>query len=192
MDIKSLIAKNRSYRRFKQSERITIKTLIELVDLARLSASARNKQSLKYILSVEEELNAQIFDCLAWAGYLTDWLGPVEGERPAAYIVMVNDSEISSNHYCDEGIAAQSILLGAVDLGYGGCIIASVNRPKLKAILSIPDKYEIIQVLALGVSAEQVVIDEVKDGNIKYWRDENQVHHVPKRSLEEIILMTKQ
>ena len=117
MELKSLIRKNRSYRRFKQSERIGMETLIELVDLARLSASARNLQSLKYILSNEEELNAQIFECLAWAGYLADWDGPVEGERPAAYVVMLNDKHISLNHFCDEGIAAQSILLGTVELG---------------------------------------------------------------------------
>jgi nitroreductase len=192
MDLKSLIKKNRSYRRFIQSERIKMEILIGLIDLARLSASARNQQSLKYILSNEAGLNAQIFECLAWAGYLTDWNGPVEGERPAAYVVMLNDKHISPNHFCDEGIAAQSILLGAVELGLGGCIIGSVNRPKLKSILSIPDQYDIIQVLALGVPAEQVVIEEVKNGNIKYWRDENQMHHVPKRSLDEIIILIKE
>jgi nitroreductase len=186
--LKNLILKNRSYRRFYQSEKINNSQLREWVDLARNSASARNAQSLKYILSTEEKLNAQIFDQLSWAGYLTTWDGPVEGERPSAYIVILNDTMISGNHFCDEGIASQSILLGAVEAGFGGCMIHSVNRKKLQEILNLTDQFEILYVLALGKPNETVLLEEMKDGNMKYWRDENQVHHVPKRSLEEIII----
>lgn len=188
--IKELIARNRSYRRFSQSEKISIQQLREWVELARLSASARNAQPMKYILSVEEKLNAEIFELLAWAGYLTSWKGPEKGERPAAYIVMLKDTLISSNHFCDDGIALQSILLGATEAGFGGCIIHSVNRDKLRKLLNISEQYEILYVLALGKPAETVVIEEVKDDDIKYWRDENSIHHVPKRPLDEIILET--
>ncbi|HNX57288.1 MAG TPA: nitroreductase family protein, partial [Prolixibacteraceae bacterium] len=90
--IKDLISKNRTYRRFYQSEKITAEQLREWVDLARNSASARNAQSLKYILSTDESFSAQIFELLGWAGYLTTWPGPVEGERPSAYIVLLNDT----------------------------------------------------------------------------------------------------
>ena len=186
--LKDLILKNRSYRRFYQSEQISKQQLTDWVDLARCSASARNSQSLKYVLSTGETLNAEIFEQLAWAGYLTNWAGPEEGERPSAYIVMLHDTSVSGNYLCDDGIAAQSILLGATEAGYGGCIIHSVNRQRLKNILKLDDKYEIIQVLAHGKPKETVVLDEVKDNDIKYWRDENQVHHVPKRSLDEIII----
>jgi nitroreductase len=186
--LKELILKNRSYRRFHQSERIEKQQLREWVDLARCSASARNAQSLKYILSTEDPLNLQIFEQLAWAGYLSYWNGPEEGERPSAYIVMLHDTLVSGNYLCDDGIAAQSILLGATEAGFGGCIIHSVNRNNLKKILNLTDQYEIIQVLALGKPKETVVLDEIKDNDFKYWRDENQVHHVPKRSLDEIIL----
>lgn len=186
--LKELILKNRSYRRFYQTERISEAQLREWVDLARNSASARNAQPLKYILSTEESFNTQIFEQLAWAGYLTSWAGPEEGERPSAYIVMLHDTLISGNYLCDDGIATQSILLGATEAGFGGCIIYSVNRNKLREILILSGQYEIIQVLALGKPKETVVLDEMKDGDVKYWRDENQVHHVPKRTLEEIIL----
>lgn len=186
--LKDLILKNRSYRRFYQSEKISKAQLRDWIDLARNSASARNAQTLKYILSYEEELNARIFEQLAWAGYLSWWPGPEDGERPSAYIVVLNDSLISSNHFCDEGIAIQSILLGATEDGYGGCIIHSVNRNKLSEILNLSEQYEILYVLALGKPKETVVLDEVKVGDIKYWRDENEVHHVPKRGLDEIIL----
>ena len=189
--LKDLILKNRSYRRFYQSERIEKQQLIDWIDLARCSASARNAQPLKYIVSTDEPLNADIFELLAWAGYLSYWSGPEKGERPSAYIVMVHDPLISGNYLCDDGIAAQSILLGAVESGFGGCIIHSVNRNRLRELFNLSEQFEIIQVLALGKPKETVVLDEIKNGDIKYWRDENQVHHVPKRSLEEIILETR-
>ena len=187
--LKDLILRNRSYRRFFQGESIPVDKLKEFIDMARLSASARNSQSLKYFISNDPLMNGKIFPTLAWAGYLKDWPGPAEGERPSAYIIMLNDTSISTNYYCDDGIAAQSILLCATENGFGGCIIASVNRQELADKLNIPGCYEIIQVLALGKPKEKVVIEEVgQDRDIRYWRDENQVHHVPKRALEEIIL----
>lgn len=189
--LKELILKNRSYRRFYQSEKISTAQLRDWIDLARNSASARNSQSLKYILSTDESLNAQIFEQLAWAGYLTTWPGPEEGERPSAYVVILNDTLISGNYFCDDGIAMQSILLGATEAGFGGCIIHSVNRNKLRDILNLSEQYDILYVIALGKPKEKVVLDEVKDDDIKYWRDENQVHHVPKRALDEIILNSK-
>jgi nitroreductase len=189
--LKELILKNRAYRRFFQSEKISPKQLRDWVDLARNSASARNAQSMKYILSTDELLNAQIFEQLAWAGYLTTWKGPEEGERPSAYIVLLHDTLISGNYFCDDGIALQSILLGATEAGFGGCIIHSVNRNRLREILGLSEQYEILYVLALGKPKETVVLDELKGSDIKYWRDENQVHHVPKRSLDEIILEIK-
>jgi Nitroreductase len=189
--IKDLISKNRTYRRFYQSERISEQQLREWIDLARNSASARNAQSLKYILSTDESFNTQIFELLGWAGYLTTWPGPEEGERPSAYIVLLNDTLISGNHFCDEGIAMQSILLGATEAGYGGCIIHSVNRNKLRQLLDLSEQYDILYVVALGKPKETVVLEETQNGEIKYWRDENQVHHVPKRALDEIILEVK-
>lgn len=188
MLIKELILKNRSYRRFYQSERISENQLREWIDLARSSASARNAQPLKYILSTSESFNDQLFKYLAWAGYLSYWSGPEEGERPSAYIIMLHDTLISGNYLCDDGIASQSILLGATEAGFGGCIIYSVNRNKLSELLNLSDQYEIIQVLALGKPKETVVLEEMQNGDVKYWRDENQVHHVPKRTLGEIIL----
>jgi len=187
MNLKSLVEKNRSYRRFDASVRLKTETLSELVDLARLSASARNQQSLKYIISTDDQQNAAIFECLGWAGYLKDWKGPAEGERPTGYIIVMNDASITTNHFCDEGIAAQSILLGAAEKGLGGCIIATINRPKIRPLLLLPDELDILLVIALGSPVEQVVIEEMQDGEFKYWRDTDSVHHVPKRSLDEII-----
>lgn len=171
-----------------ESEKIPTELLKEMIDSARLSASARNAQALKYYLSNTPEMNDKIFPTLAWAGYLKDWPGPEKGERPSAYIVQMVDTLIATNYFCDDGIAAQSILLTAVEAGFGGCIIASVKKKDLSDILELPDHLQIIQVISLGKPAEKVVIDEIKNGDIEYWRDSEGIHHVPKRNLNELII----
>jgi len=187
--IDELIRRNRSYRRFDEKVAIEESTLRELVNLARLSASAANLQPLKYLLSWQKQTNEIIFPHLAWAGYLKDFPGPAPGERPAAYIIILGDSSISRNFHCDHGIASQSILLAATERGLGGCIIGSIDREKLRKQLAIPADLEILLVIALGKPAEKVILEEVgPDGSIKYWRDEQDRHHVPKRPLDEIIL----
>jgi nitroreductase len=187
--IRDLILRSRSYRRFYQEVDIKIETLRELVDLARLSPSARNAQPLKYILSCEPQGNSLIFPHLAWAGYIKGWSGPCEGERPSAYIIILGDTEVRQSFSCDHGVAAQSIMLGATGKGLGGCIIASIEKEGLRKALEIPPQYEILLVLALGKPKETVVIEKVgPNGDIKYWRDSEGVHHVPKRSLDDIII----
>ncbi|OPY77148.1 MAG: nitroreductase A [Syntrophorhabdus sp. PtaU1.Bin058] len=186
--IYDVIKKSRSYRRFYQDRSIPENTLRDLVELARLSPSAANLQPLKFVLSYTPDRNSLIFPCLAWAGYLKDWDGPKEGERPSAYIMILGDTGITSNFSVNHGIAAQSILLGATEMGYGGCIIGSIQREKLRTQLAIPQHLEILLVIALGVPKETVILEEVRDGDIKYWRDKDGVHHVPKRSLSDLIL----
>ncbi|MDH4067466.1 MAG: nitroreductase family protein [Dehalococcoidia bacterium] len=187
--LRDLIAKNRSYRRFYQEVDINLETLKELVDLARLSASAKNFQPLKYMLSCDRQKNALIFPNLVWARFLTNWPGPPEGERPSAYVVILGDTEVSRFWDYDAGIAAQSILLGATEKGLGGCMIANIRKEGLRKDLKIPPRYEILLVLAVGKPKEKVVIETVgPGGDTKYWRDSEGVHHVPKRALDEIII----
>lgn len=184
-----LVITNRSYRRFKQEVPVSLETLKELVNLARLSASAANRQPLKYFLSATAEKNRAIFPCLGWAGYLKDWGGPSEGERPAAYIVIMGDRSIADDFFCDHGIAGQSILLGSVEKGLGGCFIGNVQRDRLRAELKIPETMDILLVIALGVPAEKVVLEEIgPSGDIKYYRDAQSIHHVPKRKLQDLIV----
>ncbi|MBN1794098.1 MAG: nitroreductase family protein [Candidatus Omnitrophica bacterium] len=185
----NLIQTNRSYRRFVEREPVARETLKELIDLARLSPSAANLQPLKYIISNTAQKNDLIFPHLAWAGYLKDWSGPCAGERPSAYIVILGDTDISTSFGCDHGICAQSILLGATARGLGGCMIASIQKENLRLALSIPSRYEILLVIALGKPVERVIVEEVgPSGDIRYWRDAEGAHHVPKRTLEELII----
>jgi len=187
--LKDLILKNRSYRRFYEETVIELDTLRELVDLARLSPSARNMQPIKYILSCNTERNSLIFPHLGWAAYLTDWPGPEEGERPSAYIIILRDTAICKSLYCDHGIVAQSMLLGAVEKDLGGCIIMSIEQAGLRKALKIAPRYEILLVIALGKPKEIVVIEPIEPTqDIKYWRDSTGTHHVPKRVLADIII----
>ena len=189
MNVRELLTRNRSYRRFHQEQAIDMKTLAGLVELTRLCPSAANRQPLKYLPACSAEDNAKIFPHLRWAGALKDWPGPAEGQRPAAYIVILGDRRIIDHFHCDHGIAAQSMLLAAVEQGLGGCMIGSIDRQGLRRTLVIPEHFDILLVLALGKPAERVVLEDMKDPEeIDYWRDEKDVHHVPKRPLAELLV----
>jgi nitroreductase len=185
---KDLVLKNRSYRRFDESVRISDELLREFIEFARLSPSSRNQQALKFAL-ISEKIDCEtMFRHLAWAGYLPDWNGPVEGERPSAYILILGDKNLGNQFSTDLGIAAQSILLGAVASGHGGCMIGSIRKKELREDFQIIDDLEVLLVIALGKPVETVVIDEMKDGDIKYFRDSDEIHHVPKRALIDLVI----
>ena len=186
--IRDLITKNRSYRRFHQSHTIETSILEDLVDLARLSPSAANLQRLRFKITNSEEDNEKVFSVLGWAGYLKDWGGPEIGERPSAYITILSTTENPDQVACDAGIACQSILLGAVEEELRGCIFASIDKEQLQKNLKIPKKYSICYVIALGKPKENIKLENVENNNIKYWRDKQGVHHVPKRKLKDIII----
>lgn len=188
MSIHELVLKNRSYRRFYGEYLLDRDVLFELLDLARLSSSGANLQSLKYLLSTEPESNARIFATLGWAGYLKEWDGPEEGERPSGYIVVLFDQKIAKTPFWDHGIAAQSIMLGAVERGLGGCMFGNIHKDELRASLGIEDHLEILLVIALGKPKEDVRLVPLRpDGDVKYYRDAHGVHYVPKRALNDII-----
>lgn len=188
MELKDIVYKTRSYRRFSESYHVEYKILETLIDLARMSASGANRQPLKYLVYNDPADCSRIFPSLLWAGYLKEWDGPEPGERPSAYIIVLGDKQIAEGFGVDHGIAAQSIMLGATESGLGGCMIASIRRERLRAELRIPEQFDILLVLALGKPVENVIVDEIKEGDVKYWRDEEKNHHVPKRSVGELIL----
>ena len=189
MTLRELVSRTRSFRRFYENHPLSLTTLEDLVDVARLTASAANLQPLRYMISVDPHVNAQIFPHLAWAAYLKDWDGPEEGERPTGYIVTLGDQRHAKTSTWDLGIAAQTILLGATEMGLGGCMIGSIKKDALAVALEVPEGYEILMVIALGRPKEKIMIERLgEDGDIKYWRDDKGVHHVPKRDLDSILL----
>jgi nitroreductase len=189
VEFKEIVEKNRSYRRFDQSRRLDKKTLLDLVDLARTTPSAGNRQLLRYVISCSPEINSRIFETLGWAASLPDWPGPEEGERPAGYIVIVADEDSWDWARVDLGIAAQTILLGAAARGLGGCMLGNVRKERLKGILELEESLAIQLVIALGKPVEEVVLEEVGEGeSITYYRSEDRVHHVPKRKLADLVI----
>ena len=190
----NLVERTRTYRRFDQNRVIDRAALVELINLARLGGSARNCQPWQYAVTTDAEECEKIFPYLGWAGYLPDWKGPVPGERPSAYILCILNRDwlkgSDQEAQFDLGIATQNLLLGATEKGIGGCRIGAFS-PKLKEIFRFSDHQELSLVVALGYPAEEVVIEASLEGNIKYWRDEKGVHHVPKRALTDILIEPK-
>ena len=184
------ITSRRTIRKYLQKD-VPKEVLTRCVDAARLSPSGANRQPLKYVIVEDEDVLKDVFGTLTWAGYLPDYQ-PSEEEMPRAYIVILLDMEIRKNAGHDAGIAAMSISMVAYDEGLGSCILGAVNRAKLRQILNIPNQFEIVLVVALGYPAEDPVVDKVKNGNIKYWLDENRVLHVPKRELKDIVKWNRQ
>lgn len=180
----------RSYRRFDEGDPIPEALLIELANLARATASGANRMPLRFRpVSAAAEREA-VFSQLKWAGALKDWDGPEPGERPSGYIVIC-DAGHGATTPVDEGIAAQTILLAAVEAGFGGCMLHAFNKAGVAEVLGLGDGVAPLMVIALGRPAEKVVLEPLgasPDGSTNYWRDEASVHHVPKRSLEEVLL----
>ncbi len=187
MSILDLVTRARTVRRYQEDKAISLDMLRGLVNLARLAQCGANRQAIRYYLVTKPALREQIFPTLGWASYLTDWAGPAEGERPAAYIIQVEDGAFPCLRPVDPGFAAQNLVLGAAEQGLGTCLIDNVKREALAKVLQLPEGWRVLYVIALGVPAETVEIRPVTpEHDIKYWR-EGRCHCVPKRALEDII-----
>lgn len=189
-EFKQMVIKDRSYRRFDESVKLTEEELTELIGLARYCPSTANSQALKFMPVYTEKGCAAVFETLGWAAALPEWDGPAEGERPGGYILVLCDRELAEKKPVDTGICAQTIMLGATALGYGGCMLANIRRKELTEALSIdPERFSVELVLALGKPAETVqIVDLPESGSVKYYRDKEGRHYVPKRSLGELIV----
>ncbi len=191
MNIRTAVSTTRTCRRFNENRPITTAELEELVDLARLAGSARNCQPWQYQLVNDPVSCAAIFPHLGWAGYLSDWRGPEAGERPSAYILcLLNHEWLSGNEkeaHFDLGIASQNLLLGATEKNLAGCRIGAFGKT-LSRLFVLPDHLSLELVIALGAPAERIVLEETVGPDIRYWHDADDIHHVPKRRLRDILL----
>lgn len=185
--ILSLIESNRSFRRFDGAYSIPRDTFSALANAVRLSSSAGNLQRIRLLFVSSLEECESVFDTLSFAAYLKDWDGPDVEQRPSGYAVILTEKEPDGLLFVDIGIAAQSMLLTAREFGLGGCIFGSFSKEKLVSVLDLKG-YVPALVIALGVPAETVRITDVKNGDIKYYRDEGGVHVVPKRDVKDIVI----
>ncbi len=182
--LEDLVITNRSYRRFYEHIPLGMEMLRELVNLARLSPSAANRQALKFVLSSDPTMNARIYPFLRIDN------NPPEGERPSDYVIILEDTEIRMAMPADYGIAAQTIHLAAVEKGFGGCMIGAIDRDGLRKELTIPERYKVLLILALGkpIETQQVIETQTRGGPTHQWWDEDRVRHVPKWPLDDLIL----
>jgi len=190
--LKDLILKNRSYRGFDESYMFTRGQMEAFIDAARFCPSSKNLQPLKFFAAYEKEDVDRIQPLVHWAAQLPDIVLPHPGHCPTGFIVICQDTDISANlnmFQRDAGITAQTMLLLAAEEDLGGCMIGNFNAGELCSVLKLPANIRPLLVVALGKPDEKIVLTDVgQDGNTVYYRDENDVHYVPKRSLEDLLL----
>lgn len=192
MSVKDLVIQNRSYRGYDESRRVTKEELTELVDCARLSASSVNMQPLKYYIAWEKDEVDRVQKLTSWARALPEMTLPHEGMCPTGWVVICQDKSIAPNlqrFLKDVGIVAQSMLLAAVEMDLGGCMIGNFKPEEVSAELELPENLVPMLLVAVGKPAEEIVlVDLPESGKTAYYRDENDVHYVPKRKLEDVLL----
>ena len=190
MTMQELVLKTRSYRRFDEARAITKEELYSLIRLCRTVPSTANSQAIRFVPVCEEAKKEALFPALGWAAALPDWNGPEKGERPGGYIVLLCDKSIAPQKPIDIGICAQTILLAATEMGLGGCMLMNIQRSLIASALGIDtDAYAIEMVVALGSPKEKVVLTSLpENGDVRYYRDEEGTHYVPKRALEDLIV----
>ena len=188
MNVREAIEKRRTIRKF--TDKIIDKAdLHELVDCARLAAYGGNLQPLKFRCINEKAEAEAVFQNIKWAGYLSDGT-PKEGERPNAYIAILGDTEIKKNgdFEVDAGAAVTTMMLRATELNLATCWFGSINRAEISKLLDIPESLKLLYILAVGEAAQESIVRDMENGDVKYFMGENGVLNVPKRSLEEIII----
>jgi len=186
MDIFETIKSRRSIRRFSQ-EKLDRNFLIELVETARCAPAAANIQSLEYIIVDKPDMCSKLFATLAWASYVKPKRNPQPNERPAAYIVVLVDTEIKKEAHVDAAAAIENILLAAWSKGVGSCWLGAIDKMKILEILNISEKYQVDSVIALGKPAETPKMEDAETENTKYYLDDKDVLHVPKKPLKKIL-----
>jgi nitroreductase len=197
MNVYEAIEKRRSVRKFLQKP-IPYSVLRKLINAARLAPSGGNFQAWEFIVVDDKELCAKIFPMTSWAIYFGKEGAPEEGERPVSYVVFLNNKSLNKNlppsvWIADISAAIENLILAAVEEGIGTCWLGSmqlnkIQRANLVNLLSVPDTHSLEFMVALGYPVETHQVEDIeKDGSIKYYRDEQGIHHVPKRKLEHIL-----
>jgi nitroreductase len=185
MKVYDVLLSRRSIRRFQQKP-INLEVLKKCVNAGRLAPSAANLQPLEYCIVTDEHLRAEVFDALHWAAYIQPPWAPTLEERPTAYIIILVSNTQNPYYERDVAFASENIVLAAEAEGIGSCIMCKIERRKIQDLCKIPITYAVDSVIALGYKAETAVVDDLKD-SVKYWRDDHEVMHVPKRKLEDIL-----
>lgn len=186
--VRELYQRTRSIRRFDPNCKIENAEVEKLIEVTRFCPSGANRQPLKYYYVNTDREIAFMMKQLHFAKQLKDWNGPLPEEYPSVCILILLDRHISSAASYDSGIAAQAILMAAAEQGFGGCMLGSINRVAVAEHYSLSqERFYIDLAVVIGKPAEQVIITEATEEKTDYWRGENSVHYVPKRSISELL-----
>ena len=185
--LNELVHNTRCTRRFKAGIKISKKDLEEIIDLTRVTSSAKNMQPLKYVIVTDEKLVDTLAKTAKWAAHLTNW-NQSQTEQPSAFIIIINDKSIDGFAMVDAGISLQTIMLGARAKGYAGCTMASIDKEICKKEFSLNETCEPILGIAIGVEDETIHLVDVKENDTNYYRNDTDEHCVPKRTLDEVLI----
>ena len=185
--IYDLLKKCRSYRRFDSTKKISEETLRSFIEGARFTASAGNLQKLRYKLVADDIGAREVFESLKFAAYLKDWNGPLESERAVAFIIVASECEINTNLAIDLGISAEAICLAAAEESIGSCMFRSFSRERIDKVIGNPSLIPHL-VISFGYPSETVSVIDTDGEDIKYYRDENDCHVVPKITADKLII----
>ena len=192
MKLKELITKARTCRRFKGTHRLSSETLAELVDHARLSASARNKQLLRFATIADKDVCEALNALVIMGGALKPEQRATAQQHPGGFIVIAGPKVMDDFAMMDVGIAAQTINLAACEAGLACCMIGAVKKHEAASLIGLPEDMQVCLVLAIGEPDEvRHIVTRRADGELSYYRNENDEHCVPKISLDEAIIIKK-
>lgn len=184
-----LIKKSRSTRNFDRSVEVSKKDLEYLIECARNTPAGSNRQPFKYLLSNDDKTNNIILSKIYFAAALPEKHFPYKGNEPPAYITIFQKNDELNINKIELGIVAQTICLAACDKGFATCMIANFKPSELKTALNLNKDFTPTLVIAIGKSKETIKLVDVPEGsNFNYYRDESDVHYVPKTRLKDLIL----
>jgi len=183
MDNMKILETRRTIRQYRQKP-IPHKDLKKMVNAARLAPSARNIQPLEYVVVDSAGPLKEMFGCMGFGGGIKSF----RGREPSAYVIVLINKYLSSKWQAyDCGMAVENMAIAAWGMGIGSCILGRINKERIRQLLSIPDKYDIDLVVALGYPAEKPVAEDMKGQSVDYHRDANGTLHVPKRRMKDIL-----
>ncbi len=182
----ALLARNRSYRGYDKKVVVGMSTLEKIVAVNTKIPSARNQQVLRFKLVTRDSGADKVLANIKMGGALPELHLPFEGTEPEAFIIVCSTEPESKLVDIDLGIAAQSMLLKAVDLGLNGLMIGAFNKSAITEAFALP--CEPLLILAVGKGAETIRLTEIREGESHRYYRENGIHYVPKVSLSDLLL----
>ena len=193
VSLDALLTRNRSCRGFDKSYRVHRLQLERIAGVCCKVASAMNRQPLRFrLVTAADEGTGTGRPCelvlrsLRLGGALPELHLPFPGTEPEAFIIIC--SAVPEDRYVDMdlGIAAQSMLLKATEMGLAGVIVCAFGREALKRDLALP--LDPLAVIAIGRSAEKHELRTVPAGDsLTYYREDG-VHVVPKLGWQDLLI----